>query len=121
MGRSQPSVMSPKYGYYISERNGAGFGGATTSQCSFIARRSDSKDGVVPPEPVGPMEVAGCHGLPDRAHTHFYRSVQRPRSVWQHPSEIVIVFRRQDTDTSLNEIRIVQNWSEELKERVPVP
>ncbi len=22
----------------------------------------------------GPMEVAGCHGLPDRAHTHVYRN-----------------------------------------------
>ncbi len=92
------SVLSPKYGYYISERNGAGFGGATTSQCSFITRRSDSKDGVVPPEPVGPMEVAGRQGRADRAHTH-YRSIQRPRCVWQHPSEIVIVFRRQDTST----------------------
>ena len=26
-------------------------------QCSFIVRRSDDEDGVVPPEPVGPMEV----------------------------------------------------------------
>ena len=26
----------------------------------FIAIRSDSKDGAVPPEPVGPMDVAGC-------------------------------------------------------------
>ncbi len=28
----------------------------------FIAKRSDSKDGAVPPEPAGPMEVAGCVG-----------------------------------------------------------
>ena len=28
-------------------------------QCSFIVRRSDDEDGVVPPEPVGPMEVPG--------------------------------------------------------------
>ncbi len=33
--------------------------GATTSQCSFIARRSDDEDGAVPPEPGGPMEVPG--------------------------------------------------------------
>ena len=26
----------------------------------FIARGSDSEDGSVPPEPAGPMEVAGC-------------------------------------------------------------
>ena len=38
--------------------------GATTSQCSFIARRSDAEDGADPPEP---------------------------------PSEMVIVFLRQDT------------------------
>ena len=29
-----------------------------TSQCFDIVRRSDAKDGVVPPEPAGPMEVA---------------------------------------------------------------
>ncbi len=28
------------------------------SQCFDIVRRSDAKDGAVPPEPVGPMEVA---------------------------------------------------------------
>ena len=33
--------------------------GATTGQCSFIARRSDDEDGAVPPEPGGPMEVPG--------------------------------------------------------------
>ena len=33
--------------------------GATKSQCSFIARRSDDEDGAVPPEPLGPMEVPG--------------------------------------------------------------
>ena len=33
--------------------------GATTRQCSFIVRRSDTEDGAVPPEPLGPMEVPG--------------------------------------------------------------
>ncbi len=42
----------------------------------FIVRRSDSKDGAVPPEPVGPMEVAGCEGRADRVHTHVYRMPQ---------------------------------------------
>ena len=29
-----------------------------TSPCFDIVRRSDTKDTTVPPEPVGPMEVA---------------------------------------------------------------
>ncbi len=37
----------------------------------FIAMRSDSKDGAVPPEPVGPMEVAGCEGQ-DHRGTHKF-------------------------------------------------
>ena len=36
----------------------------------FIARRSDAKDGTVPPEPVGPMEVAPHErSTPSKAHT----------------------------------------------------
>ena len=34
----------------------------------FIAKRSDSEDGAVPPEPVGPMEVAGREGRADWGH-----------------------------------------------------
>ena len=37
----------------------------------FIARRSDAKDGTVPPEPVGPMEVAPHErSTPWKSHTH---------------------------------------------------
>ena len=64
----------------------------------FIVRRSDSKDSAVPPEPVGPMEVAGCDGRTDRVHTYVYRSIEHPRYVWQRPSDIVIVFAGQDTN-----------------------
>ena len=42
----------------------------------FIAMRSDSKDGAVPPEPVGPMDVAGCECQDDRDTHRFIDRVK---------------------------------------------
>ena len=45
------SVLSQKYGCYVSERNGAGFGGATTSQCSSLRRGATPKTVPFRPNP----------------------------------------------------------------------
>jgi hypothetical protein len=62
----------------------------------FIAKRSDSKDGAVPPEPVGPMEVAGCKRQDGRRMLNFIDRFKSPPCIRQHPSEIVTVFLTQD-------------------------
>ena len=63
----------------------------------FIAKRRDSKDGAVPPEPVGPMEVAGCKRQDGRRMLNLIDRFKSPPCIRQHPSEIVTVFLTQDT------------------------
>ena len=63
-----------------------------TSQCFDIVRRSDAEDGAVPPEPVGPMEVAPRRTLnaleiSDSPNGGAHLSVR-----WQPPSEIVSLY-----------------------------
>ena len=81
----------------------------------FIARRSDSKDGAVPPEPVGPMEVAGSKGQDGRRMLSFIDRFKSSSGVRQQPSEIVTVFLTQDavclSRESLRLSERSQGWS----------
>ena len=58
---------------------------------------ADSEDGPIPSEPVGPMEVAGCPDRTGWARYYLCRLIQCPRFLRQRLSEIVSVFRTEDT------------------------